>query len=87
MALCQPVGQQPISYANTNQMDSTLDEITSQLEQSILNGDLPPNPKLATMELSTNDSSQNSKLPPEESSLAEPVQVADYSVYGEQVNC
>ena len=87
MTLCQPVGQQPHPPSNLNAMDSTLDEITSQLEQSILDGDLLPNPKLATMELTDTPAPQDPASSPENISLAEPLQVADYSVYGEQVNC
>ena len=68
-------------------MDSTLDEISSQLEQSILDGDLLPNPKLATMELNARTPTQDPVPSHEDLLPTEPMQVADYSVYGEQVNC
>jgi hypothetical protein len=56
------------------------------MESAVENDELTVDPKLAVINLSAN-AHANANAVPSDRSLADALQVGDYSVYNEQVNC
>jgi hypothetical protein len=74
------------SITNVANVETVLNEIAHDMESAVENDELIVNPKLAVINLGTNvDAHANAA--PSDRSLADALQVGDYSVYNEQVNC
>lgn len=76
------------SLQNSADIEATISKISDELEQSVAHDKLLVNPKLAILELAENESSNKITNDLSETrDLADAMQVGDYSVYNEQVNC
>jgi hypothetical protein len=64
-------------------IETVLNEIAHDMESAVDNDELIVNPKLAVINLGAN-ADANAKAAPSERSLADALQVGDYSVYNER---
>jgi hypothetical protein len=74
------------SITDTANIEMVLNEITHNMESAVNNDELIVNPKLAVINLGVNADADASAVPSDRS-LGDTLQVGDYSVYNEQVNC
>jgi hypothetical protein len=74
------------SITDVANMETVLNEITHDMESAVENDELSVDPKLAVINLDANVNTDANAVPSDRS-LADAMQVADYSVYNEQVNC
>jgi hypothetical protein len=79
----QPEDLQYRTISSTAEVETVLNEITQDMESAIDKDELIVNPKLAVI----NYDPHKVDDPSSGRNLADAVQVADYSVYNEQVNC
>ena len=74
------------TLSSTTEIDTTLNQISDELEHAVDNDKLLANPEFAIFNLPKNESF--SKITEEtQRDLSYAMQVADYSVYNEQVKC
>ena len=80
------------SLQTTAQIDATLNQLADHLDSTISNGKVEFQPRLAVINLPTDESSSTkdtnqAATTDAQHNTATPLHVDDYSVYGEQVNC
>ena len=74
------------SITDVANIETVLNEIAHDMESAVENDELTVDPKLAVINLGAN-AHANANAVPSDRSLADALQVGDYSVYNEQVNC
>ena len=70
-------------------IDATLTKLSANLDDQVESGNLTINPKYAMIDLVDSDTPVGSTIPENDAlpDISHPLQVSDYDVYGEQVNC
>ena len=80
------------SMSTPHDVEQALDDISTELERAVESGTMTTDPKMAVISV-TSETNKNSEVASETNknsnaeSLADVMQVADYYVYNEQVNC